>query len=141
MPARQGVSNRRFRRRAAARRAVSSSGFWESWSDTNGQDAYSRLGSVPGSVTTVDVAFSIADGNEISDPQNTYPLAPGRARIHARGGKVLLSFGGATSTFDITDPHAFVTNLKAYLRSIPASTTASISTTRSFKRAATGAAS
>jgi hypothetical protein len=94
-------------------------GFWESWSDTNGQDAYSRLGSVPGSVTTVDVAFSIADGNDISDPQNTLPLAPGARRIHAHGGKVLLSFGGATSSFDITDPHAFVTNLKAYLQKHP----------------------
>jgi chitinase len=94
-------------------------GFWESWSDTNGQDAYSRLGSAPGSVTSVDVAFSIADGNEISNPQNTYALAPGARKIHARGGKVLLSFGGATSSFDITDPHAFVTNLKAYLQQHP----------------------
>ena len=94
-------------------------GFWESWSDTNRQDAYTRLGSVPAGVTTVDVAFSIADGNQISDPQNTYPLAPGARKVHARGGKVLLSFGGATSTFDITNPQAFVTNLKAYLQKHP----------------------
>lgn len=94
-------------------------GFWESWSDTNGQDAFARLGSVPGSVTSVDVAFSIADGNQISDPQNTYPLAPGARKVHARGGKVLLSFGGATSNFEITDPHAFVTNLAAYLKKHP----------------------
>jgi len=94
-------------------------GFWESWSDTNPQDAYSRLGSVPASVTTVDVAFSIADSNQISDPQNTYPLAPGARKVHERGGKVLLSFGGATSNFEITDPHAFVTNLKGYLQKHP----------------------
>ena len=40
-------------------------GFWESWSDTNREDAFHRLGSVPASVTTTDVAFSIADSNEI----------------------------------------------------------------------------
>ena len=32
---------------------------------------------------------------------------------------MLLSFGGATSSFNITDPHAFVTNLKAYLQRYP----------------------
>ena len=94
-------------------------GFWESWSDTNQNDAYSRLGSVPSSVTTADVAFSIADSNQISDPQNTYPIAPGARKIHAHGGKVLLSFGGATSSFNITDPSAFTTNLKAYLKGHP----------------------
>ena len=102
-------------------RAVNSEfiGFWESWSDTNKQDAFYSLGTVPASVTTVDVAFSIADGNQIADPQNTYPLASGARRIHAHGGKVLLSFGGATSNFNITDPHVFVTNLKAYLKRHP----------------------
>ncbi|MGA8534251.1 MAG: glycoside hydrolase family 18 protein [Candidatus Tumulicola sp.] len=94
-------------------------GFWESWSDTNEQDAFYKLGSVPATVTTADVAFSIADGNQISDPQNTYALLPGARRIHAHGGKVLLSFGGATSNFNITDPKAFVKNLKAYLRRHP----------------------
>ncbi|HEY1654095.1 MAG TPA: glycoside hydrolase family 18 protein, partial [Candidatus Tumulicola sp.] len=94
-------------------------GFWESWSDTNRQDAFSRLGSVPARVTTVDVAFSIASSNEISNPQNTFPLRAGARRIHARGGKVLLSFGGATSNFEITDPKAFVANLKAYLKANP----------------------
>ncbi|MFZ0681332.1 MAG: glycoside hydrolase family 18 protein [Candidatus Cybelea sp.] len=91
-------------------------GFWESWSDTNRQDAFFRLGSVPGAVTTVDVAFSLADGNAISPPQNTYPLRPGAKRIHARGGKVLLSFGGATSSFDITDAGLFARNLTAYVK-------------------------
>ena len=91
-------------------------GFWESWSDTNRQDAFFRLGSVPGAVTTVDVAFSLADGNAISPPQNTYPLRPGAKRIHAHGGKVLLSFGGATSSFDITDAGLFARNLTAYVK-------------------------
>jgi chitinase len=94
-------------------------GFWESWSDTNKQDAFYKLGSAPPNVTTVDVAFSIADSNQVSDPQNTYPLRSGARRIHARGGKVLLSFGGATSSFNITDPNAFVKYLKAYLRLHP----------------------
>ena len=94
-------------------------GFWESWSDTNQNDAFYRLGSVSSSVTTTDVAFSIADSNQISNPQNTYPLAPGARKIHAHDGKVLLSFGGATSQFKITDPNAFVTNLKAYLQAHP----------------------
>jgi hypothetical protein len=94
-------------------------GFWESWSDTNKQDAFYKLGTVPSSVTTVDVAFSVADGNRISEPQNTNPLRPGARRVHAHGGKVLLSFGGATSNFNITDPSAFVKNLKAYLRAHP----------------------
>jgi chitinase len=90
--------------------------FWESWSDTNRQDAFHRLGSVPASVTTTDVAFSIADSNQISKPQNTYPLGPGAKQIHARGGKVLLSFGGATSDFDITDPARFTANLQRYMK-------------------------
>lgn len=94
-------------------------GFWESWSDTNKRDAFYRLGSVPSQVTTADVAFSIADSNKIANPQNTYPLRSGARRIHARGGKVLLSFGGATSNFEITDPNAFVRNLKAYLKAHP----------------------
>ena len=94
-------------------------GFWESWSDTNGQDAFSRLTQVPKSVTTTDVAFSIADGNAISPPQNTYPLGPGARHIHAHGGKLLLSFGGATSSFDITDPDAFAANLVAYAKAHP----------------------
>lgn len=89
-------------------------GFWESWSDTNRNDAFSRLGSVPSTVTTVDVAFSIAESNAISPPQNTYPLRPGAKHLHAQGGKVLLSFGGATSDFDITNPKLFARNLTAY---------------------------
>ena len=91
-------------------------GFWESWSDTNRQDAFSQLGSVPRVVTTVDVAFSLADSNAISPPQNTYPLRPGANRIHAHGGKVLLAFGGATSSFDITDADLFARNLRAYVK-------------------------
>ncbi|MGC2633392.1 MAG: glycoside hydrolase family 18 protein [Candidatus Cybelea sp.] len=91
-------------------------GFWESWSDTNRQDAFFRLSSVPGAVTTVDVAFSLADGNAISPPQNTYSLRPGAKRIHAHGGKVLLSFGGATSSFDITDAGLFARHLTAYVK-------------------------
>jgi chitinase len=94
-------------------------GFWESWSDTNGQDAFHRLGSVPASVTTTDVAFSIADSNAISPPQNTYPLGPGATRVHARGGKLLLSFGGATSQFAISDSNLFAENLEAYTHAHP----------------------
>jgi chitinase len=91
-------------------------GFWESWSDTNRQDAFRRLGSVPRGVTAADVAFSIADGDDISPPQNTYPLKPGAKRIHAHGGKVLLSFGGATSPFDITNAATFADNLRKYAK-------------------------
>jgi chitinase len=94
-------------------------GFWESWSDTNDEDAFYRLKSVPPEVTTVDVAFSIANDNTIANPQNTYPLRPGARRIHAHGGRVLLSFGGATSNFGITNPKTFVANLKAYLKANP----------------------
>jgi hypothetical protein len=91
-------------------------GFWESWSDTNAQDGFHRLTGVPAGVTTTDVAFSIADSNAISPPQNTYPLGPGARHIHAEGGKLLLSFGGATSSFNITDPNLFAKNLKGYVR-------------------------
>jgi chitinase len=94
-------------------------GFWESWSDTNRNGAFWRLNSVPASVTTVDVAFSIADSNQISNPQNTYPLGPGAKHIHAHGGKLLLSFGGATSSFDITDAGTFAKNLQAYTTKHP----------------------
>jgi hypothetical protein len=97
-------------------RATEFVGFWESWSDTNHNDAFSHLRSVPASVTSVDVAFSIADSNAISPPQNTYPLRSGADRIHAHGGKLLLSFGGATSSFDITDPSLFAANLQAYVK-------------------------
>jgi chitinase len=72
------------------------------------------MGQVPASVSDVDVAFSIADSNQISDPQNTYPLKPGIDKIHKRGGHVLLSFGGASSTFDITSVGQFESNLGAY---------------------------
>jgi chitinase len=94
-------------------------GFWESWSDTNRQDAFTRLNQVPKGVTTTDVAFSIADSNAISPPQNTYPLGSGARHIHAHGGKLLLSLGGATSSFDITDPSAFAANLVAYAKAHP----------------------
>jgi hypothetical protein len=99
---------------AARTSATEFVGFWESWSDTDHNDALSRLQSVPPTVTTVDVAFSIADSNAISPPQNTYPLRPGADRIHAHGGKLLLTFGGATSSFDISDPDLFAGNLQAY---------------------------
>lgn len=94
-------------------------GFWESWSDWDKKTPYHALGSVPAAVHDVDVAFSIADSNAISDPQNTYPLKPGAKKIHAHGGRVLLSFGGASSTFNITDTRAFETNLVAYFAAHP----------------------
>jgi chitinase len=94
-------------------------GFWESWSDTNGADAYNTLGSVPAGVTTIDVAFSVANDNTIAPVQNYYPLLPGAQAIHARGGKVLLSFGGATSQFQITNVAQFVANLKAFQSANP----------------------
>jgi GH18 family chitinase len=39
--------------------------------------------------------------------------------IHRHGGKILLSFGGATSSFNITDVAQFETNLAAYFKSHP----------------------
>jgi chitinase len=94
-------------------------GFWESWSDTNSADAYYDLTTVPASVTTTDVAFSIANDNTIAPVQNAYPLLPGAQAIHAHGGKLLLSFGGSTSQFAITDVAQFVTNLQAFMSANP----------------------
>jgi hypothetical protein len=102
---------------SAARAATAGpvfAGFWESWSDWNKKTPYHGLGEIPPAVNDVDVAFSIADSNAISDPQNTYPLLPGAKKIHKQGGLVLLSFGGASSPFSITDVPTFETNLKAY---------------------------
>jgi chitinase len=94
-------------------------GFWESWSDTNSADAYYDLSTVPASVTTTDVAFSIANDNTIAPVQNAYPLLPGAQAIHAHGGKLLLSFGGATSQFTITSTAQFVANLQAFMKANP----------------------
>jgi chitinase len=94
-------------------------GFWESWSDTNAADAFYDLSTVPASVTTTDVAFSIANDNSIAPVQNAYPLLPGAQAIHARGGKLLLSFGGATSQFTITNTAQFVANLQAFMNANP----------------------
>ncbi|HKU68997.1 MAG TPA: glycosyl hydrolase family 18 protein [Candidatus Baltobacteraceae bacterium] len=88
-------------------------GFWQSWSDTSG-GPFSDLSTVPKSVNTVDVAFSVPTSNAIADPQNTNSLVPGIAAIHANGGKVLLSFGGGASPFNISDDAAFTANLGAY---------------------------
>jgi chitinase len=107
------------KRHAGPSQPIEFIGFWESWSDTNKEDAFYKLGMAPNTVTNVDVAFSIASSNSISNPQNTSPLKPGARQIHKHGGKVLLSFGGATSQFDITDPKQFVSNLKAYLKANP----------------------
>ena len=115
----QAVPPQRNADLAGSSTALEFVGFWESWSDTNRRDAFNRLNQVPKSVTTTDIAFSIADGNEISPPQNTYPLGTGARHIHAHGGKLLLSFGGATSSFDITDPKAFAANLAAYVKAHP----------------------
>ena len=109
LPARNGVPQGM---RQSASQPLEFVGFWESWSDWNDQDAFNKLGNVPATVTNVNVAFSIANSNQISDPQNTYPLKPGAKKIHKHGGKVLLSFGGATSPFNITDPKQFVKNLR-----------------------------
>src|SRR5579862_9416271 len=94
-------------------------GFWESWSDTNPSDAFSSLTSVPATVTTTDVAFSIANDNTIAPAQNYYPLLPGANAIHGHGGRLLLSFGGATSQFAITNVSQFVANLKAFQAANP----------------------
>ena len=94
-------------------------GFWESWSDTNSSDAFYDLSTVPASVTTTDVAFSIANDNTIAPVQNAYPLLPGAQAIHAHGGKLLLSFGGATSQFSITNTAQFVANLQAFMTANP----------------------
>lgn len=84
--------------------------FWQSWSDTS-KKPFARLGTIPRSVTTVDVAFSVANGNAIAPPQNTYSLKNGIHAIHSHGGKVMLSFGGADSKFEITNPNTFENNL------------------------------
>ena len=90
-------------------------GFWESWSDWDKHTPYHSLGLIPSTVGNVDVAFSEMDEqNQVTDPQNTYPLKPGIDAIHADGGAVLLSIGGASSTFNITDVGQFETNLGAY---------------------------
>ncbi len=94
-------------------------GFWESWSDTNANDAFYTIDQIPATVTTADVAFSVASSNAIGDPQNTYSLAAGIAAYHAKGGKVLLSFGGATSQFSITNVTQFEANLTAYVEAHP----------------------
>jgi chitinase len=94
-------------------------GFWESWSDTNSADAFYQLSTVPAGVTTTDVAFSIADDNTIAAVQNTYPLLPGAQTIHGHGGKLLLSFGGATSQFAISNTAQFVANLQAFMSANP----------------------
>lgn len=93
-------------------------GFWESWSDRSNLP-YHILGAVPRQVTSVDVAFSLASSNQISDPQNSRPLGPGMVKIHAHGGRVLLSIGGASSPFAITDVNAFEASLGAYLQTHP----------------------
>jgi chitinase len=92
-------------------------GFWESWSD-----ATLPFSSVPAGVTTVDVAFSIALGSgTLGAAQNKTPLTVGAAAIHARGGKVLLSFGGATGTsaYAGLDPNAFATDLAGFFAANP----------------------
>lgn len=95
-------------------------GFWQSWSDTSG-GPFADLSTIPKSVTTVDIAFSLAAnnvvGNAIADPQNTNSLQPGISAIHANGGKALLSFGGGGNpppAWGITDDGAFTSNLAAY---------------------------
>jgi len=104
--------------RAPAAASLEFVGFWESWSDRS-NDPFHILGTVPKAVTDVDVAFSIASSNAISDPQNSRPLLPSIRKIHSHGGKVLLSFGGASSSFNITDVTTFETNLAAYFKSHP----------------------
>lgn len=118
-PGAQTVSPIQSSAKNAAATATEFVGFWESWSDTNGADAFSRLKDVPASVTTTDVAFSVAESNAISAPQNTYSLAAGAKHIHSQGGKLLLSFGGSTSPFGISNPQRFVRNLRRYLKAHP----------------------
>jgi len=92
-------------------------GFWQSWSDTT-----LPLSSVPGAVTTTDVAFSTATANgTLAAVQNTNPLASGAAAIHANGGKVLISFGGATGTgaYANLDPNAFAQDLAGLFAANP----------------------
>lgn len=94
-------------------------GFWQSWSDTDSGAAFQRLGSVPASVTTVDVAFALTGSNAIGQLQNTYPFAAGARALRRQGTQVLLSFCGGGDPFDITDPALFVKNLRAYVRKHP----------------------
>lgn len=90
-------------------------GFWESWGTV-------PLTSVPAVVTTTDIAFSTAIANgTLGNPQNTTPMAPGAAAIHANGGKVLISFGGynARAMYANLDPNAFATALAAFFAANP----------------------
>jgi chitinase len=92
-------------------------GFWESWSDTT-----LPLSSTPAGVTVVDVAFSAALANgTLANAQNTHSLAPGAAAIHARGGNVLISFGGATaaSAYANLNVAAFVKDLSGLFAANP----------------------
>ncbi len=94
-------------------------GFWQSWSDTDAGTAFERLGSVPRGVTDVDVAFATVGNNAVGNPQNTYPLGPGAAAVHRRGGRVILSIGGGGQPFHVTDAAAFVASLQAYVKAHP----------------------
>jgi chitinase len=92
-------------------------GFWESWADTT-----LPLSSVPERATTVDVAFSTAlASGTLANAQNTNSLTAGAAAIHARGGKVLISFGGATGTsaYQNLDSQVFVSDLTAFFAANP----------------------
>ena len=101
-------------------------GFWLSWEYNPAvPSGFTQINAIPATVTNVDVAFSIADDNTIGDPQIQPGAAPAQAyaasiaAYHAKGGKVLLSFGGSTSTFSITNTTTFIANLTAYIEAHP----------------------
>jgi chitinase len=90
-------------------------GFWESWADT-----VVPMSTIPSSVNVVDVAFSTGiNGGTLLNPQNTNPIDA--ATIHSHGGKILLSFGGASGTgaYAALDPNAFVSALATFMNAHP----------------------
>lgn len=73
-------------------------------------------------MTTTDIAFSTAPASgTLANAQNTNPLAPGAAAVHANGGKVLISFGGATGTgtYANLNPNTFTQNLAGLFAANP----------------------
>lgn len=109
-------------RSSRARALPALAAYWESWDDTNPSAQFGPLDSVPSAVNVVEVAdFEIHNGHGAfyQGPYNADSLEPGAAAIHARGGKILLSIGGYSSQWGVTDAGAFVAALGRVLAANP----------------------
>ncbi len=93
--------------------------YWQSWSDTDPTNPYATLGSVPSRASAVDIAFLTINGNIVRAPENQLPLEPGAAALHQAGLRVVLSIGGSTSTFGITDLSSVIGAIRSYVLSHP----------------------